>query len=414
MIEYKKHIFSNGLTLLTNQDLTTPMVAVNIVYKVGSKNESESLTGLAHLFEHLMFGGSKNVPSFDTPIQMACGENNAFTTSDYTDYYIVLPKENIETALWIESDRMFALMINKRSLSVQQNVVIEEFNQRYKNKPYGDLWDILRKMCYKKHPYKWQTIGKSVAHIRETTIEDVRDFYDKYYSPSNAIISVSGDFEHEEVVELVERWFGDIENRAVAPVMDIVEAPQRKARYEIVERDVPVDCIYICFPVAKRMSKEFVVCDTISDILSGGNSSRMVQNLVRDKKLFTSVNAYLTGEVDAGLFVVTGQVRDGVKLEDAEDGLWSELEEIRFNPVSEEELVKVKNKFEVNTIFGELNVMNKAMNLGFYEMLGDIDYINNELECYKSVTFDEIKAVSKKIFKQGNSSTLIYKRKENE
>ena len=318
MIEYKKHILKNGLTLLTSQDSTTPMVAVNIVYKVGSKNENENITGFAHLFEHLMFGGSKNVPSFDIPVQMACGENNAFTSSDYTDFYIVLPKDNIETALWMESDRMKSLVINEKSLAVQKSVVIEEFNQRYKNKPYGDLWKILRKMCYKNHPYKWQTIGKSISHIKNATLEQVQDFYDKFYNPANAIISVAGDFKHEEVVQLVEKWFGDIENRGVASVLDVVEPKQRKARRMIVEKKVPVDYIYICFHMDKRTSKEFVVCDTISDILSNGNSSRMVQHLMRDKQIFNSVNAYLTGEIDESLFVVMGQVCDGIDLDFAD------------------------------------------------------------------------------------------------
>lgn len=414
MIKYNKHTLKNGLILLTNKDTTTPMVAVNIIYKVGAKNEQENLTGFAHLFEHLMFGGSKNVPVFDTPIETACGENNAFTSNDYTDYYIVLPKDNIETALWIESDRMKQLSINQQSLDVQKSVVIEEYNQRYKNKPYGDLWKVIRKMCYKKHPYKWQTIGKSISHIKNATLEQVEEFYKTFYAPNNAIISISGDFEHEQLVELVEKWFGDIESQKEAPVMQIVEPIQRKARREVIEKDVPVDFIYICFKVDKRYSQEFIVCDTISDILSGGNSSRMVQNLVKGRELFTSVNAYLTGEIDGGLFVVMGQVADGVNLAYAEKALWEELEYMKTTMIEPRDLLKIKNKFEVSTIFGELNVMNKAMNLGFYELLGDIDHINQELERYKAVTQKEIKKYSKKIFDKKRSSTLIYKRKEND
>lgn len=412
MISYKKHILKNGLTLLTHKDSTTPMLAVNIIYKVGARDEQEDLTGFAHLFEHLMFEGSCNVPSFDTPIQMASGENNAFTSNDYTDYYIVLPKDNIETALWIESDRMKALSINQHSLDIQKSVVIEEFNQRYKNKPYGDLWKIIREMCYKEHPYKWQTIGKDISHIQNASLGEVEQFYNTFYNPNNAILSVAGDFEHEYIVELVEKWFGDIENKGVAPVLTVVEPQQTSPRRETVERDVPVDFVYICFKMDKRISKEFVICDTISDILSSGNSSRMVQNLVRDKRLFTSVNAYLTGEIDAGLFVVMGQVAEGIEIATAEAALWGELEYMKTNHIDSQELQKVKNKFEVNTIFGELNVMNKAMNLGFYELLGDIDYINNELECYKSVTREEMMVCSQRVFDVNRSSTLIYKRQK--
>lgn len=412
MINYKKYILKNGLTLLTHKDSTTPMLAVNIIYKVGARNEQENLTGFAHLFEHLMFEGSCNVPNFDAPIQMASGENNAFTSNDYTDYYIVLPKDNIETALWIESDRMKDLSINQPSLDIQRSVVIEEFNQRYKNKPYGDLWKIIREMCYKTHPYKWQTIGKDISHIQNASLEEVKQFYNTFYNPNNAILSIAGDFEHEYIVELVEKWFGDIENKGVPTIMEIIEPEQTSPRREEVERDVPVDFIYICFKMDKRISKEFVICDTISDILSSGNSSRMVQNLVRDKRLFTSVNAYLTGELDGGLFVVMGQLAEGIDVETAESALWEELDYMKNNVIEAKELQKVKNKFEVNTVFGELNVMNKSMNLGFYELLGDIEYINNELECYKSVTANDMIECAKRVFDVNRSSTLIYKKQK--
>ncbi len=408
MIEYKKYVLKNGLTLLTHKDNTTPMVAVNLVYKVGSKNENEKLTGFAHLFEHLMFGGSENVETYDTPIQMASGENNAYTTNDYTDYYIVLPKENIETALWLESDRMQGLNINHTTLSIQKSVVIEEFNQRYKNKPYGDLWPELRKLCYKRHPYKWQTIGKNISHIKNATLTQVKDFYNKFYNPQNCILSIAGDFEHEDLVQLCEKWFGDIENRGIAEPLNIKEPKQRKTRRKIISKQVPVTMIYICFKIGGRMSQEFTVCDTISDILSNGNSSRMIQTLVKDKELFTSVNAYLTGEIDDGLFVVTGQVADNIDIAVAEDALWNELNKIKTEEIGEYELQKVKNKFEVNTLFGELNVMNKAMNLGFYELLGDITYINTELDRYKSITEKDIRGVANKIFRKELSSTLIY------
>ncbi len=379
---------------------------------MGSVDETPQYTGIAHLFEHLMFGGSKNVESFDVPVQMSCGDSNAFTTLDYTNYYMVLPKENIEIAMWLESDRMCALNLNQQSLDVQKQVVDEEFKQRYLNKPYGDLWHLLREMCYTRHPYSWPTIGKMDCTFKSVDLDFMQNFYNKYYSPSNAILSVSGDLSHREVLELSQKWFGDIHK----PIDEISRAeddePITSPRRLEVEREVPVSVIYICFRLGHRMSREFIVCDTISDLLSGGSSSRMVQSLVKGQKLFTSVNAYLSGEINQGLFILTGQLADGVDPKRAEEAIWQEIETLQQQQVSDYELQKIKNKFEVNTAFGELNVMNKAMNLGFYEMLGDIDYINQELECYKSVTKSEIQEVSQTLFNPQHSATLIYKAKK--
>lgn len=409
MIKYNKKRLENGLTLLVSNDEASSMVAVNLIYQVGAKHENPEKTGFAHLFEHLMFGGSTNVPDYDTPIQMASGENNAFTNNDYTDYYIVLPKENIETALWVESDRMRLLNINERTLEVQKKVVIEEFKQRYLNKPYGDVWFLLREMCYKQHPYRWATIGKDISHIENATIESVREFYDLYYQPSNAILSIVGNITTEEVLPLVEKYFGTIESEDKPNILIEKEPIQLEARRVEVVREVPVSAIYIAFPMGNRRSQNFVICDTMSDILSNGESSRMQQNLVRDKQLFTSVDAYLTGDVEEGLFVVTGYPVKGVDLQLAEEALWSEIEIMKTELIGEYELQKVQNKFEVNTIFGELNIMNKAMNLGYYEMIGDIDYINKELENYKSVTPEMIALTAKEMFVKELSSTLIYR-----
>lgn len=409
MIKYDKRVLDNGLTLLVSNDEASSMVAVNLIYRVGAKHENPSRTGFAHLFEHLMFGGSENVPDYDTPVQMASGENNAFTNNDYTDYYIVLPKENMETALWVESDRMRLLDINQRTLDIQKKVVIEEFKQRYLNKPYGDVWFLLREMCYKVHPYSWATIGKDISHIEEANIESVREFYDLYYQPSNAILSIVGNVSLDEVMPLVDKWFGSIDSAAKPEVIIEKEPIQSEARRVEVVRDVPVSAIYIAFAMGNRRSESFLICDTMSDILSNGDSSRMQQNLVRDKQLFTSVDAYLTGDVEEGLFVVTGYPVKGVSLDIAEEALWAELETMKNELIPEYELQKVQNKFEVNTIFGELNIMNKAMNLGYYEMIGDIDYINNEIENYKKVTPEMIALTAKKMFVKELSSTLIYK-----
>lgn len=407
MIDFQKKILANGLTVIAHTDNSTPMAAVNLLYKVGSRNEEPERTGFAHLFEHLMFSGSANVPDFDTPIQIAGGENNAFTNNDYTNYYIALPKENIETALWLESDRMAALNFAEQPLNVQKRVVIEEFSQRYLNQPYGDLWLLLRPLCYQRHPYRWATIGISPEHIERATLEDVRAFFRKYYLPNNAILSIAGDFSCDEIFELAEKWFGDIPGGEA--VNDILpqELPQCEQRILEVERDVPVSVIYITFPMAERASREFVVCDVISDLLSNGTSSRLYQRLIKDNTLFSSVNAYVTGELDGGLFVVTGRVQQGVSIELAEEALWLELE--RLNDIEDVELEKVKNKFEANNIFSEINVLNKAMNLAFFEMVGDATLINGEVEEHKSVTKEEIYSVCKRLLSPQRSNVLRYK-----
>lgn len=409
MITYKKKVLKSGITALVNYDAATTLAAVNIIYKVGAKNENPEKTGFAHLFEHLMFGGSLNVPEFDTPIQMAAGENNAFTNNDYTDYYVVIPSVNIETALWVESDRMKSLNINSDTLELQKKVVVEEYNQRYLNKPYGDVWLLLRPLVYKEHPYRWATIGITPEHIKSATLQDVQEFYDRFYKPSNAIIAISSNIEQERAFELLEKWFGDIEGGETSENI-IPEEPQQLVLNRLeVERDVPSSLIYIAYRMDKRVSYEFHVCDLISDILSNGSSSRMFQNLVKERALFASVNAYITGDVDKGLFIVTGHVCDGVDLKVAEEALLSELESVKQQRVSDYELQKVKNKFEVNTTFGEINVMNKAMNLCFYEMLGDIDLVNREIDVYKEITAEDIMSYATKLFVPENSSTLIYK-----
>ena len=411
MIHYKKKILDNGLTVIASPDKTTSLAALNIIYKVGARNENENHTGFAHLFEHLMFGGSKHVPDFDTPIQKAAGENNAFTNNDYTNYYLVLPKENIETALWVESDRMSDLNINEHTLELQKKVVVEEFNQRYLNKPYGDVWLLLRPLAYRIHPYRWNTIGISPDHIRHATLEEVRRFYCTYYNPNNAILSIAGDFEPEQIFGLAEKWFSDIPDRR-PPVPEIPSEPeQTEARRLAVSRDVPASVIFIAYHMGKRNSEEFLVCDIVSDLLSNGSSSRLYQHLVKERALFSSVNAYVTGDLDEGLFIVTGQLAERTDMKTAESALLEELERIKTVPADAYELEKVKNKFEANTLFGELNVMNKALNLCFYEMLGDISAVNTELAAYRRVTPDDILRISKKIFRPENSSTLIYEKK---
>lgn len=411
MIKFEKRTLANGLVVIAHSDDSTPMAAVNLLYRVGSRNEDPDRSGFAHLFEHLMFSGSPNVPQFDVPIQIAGGENNAFTNNDYTNYYIAIPKENIETALWVESDRMITLSFDQAAFEVQRKVVIEEFSQRYLNQPYGDLWLLFRPLCYKVHPYQWATIGKSPDHIAAATMSQVKAFFKRYYLPSNAILSIAGDFSCDEIFDLAQKWFGDIPS-APRPICELpLEPEQTHARVLEVERDVPASVIYIAFKMGCRASREFTVCDVISDLLSNGTSSRLYRRLVKDSSLFSSVNAYVTGDLDNGLFVVTGRILAGVSPDQAQAALWNELAEL--DKIEEAELEKVKNKFEATNVFGEINVLNKAMNLAFFEMVADAAMINTEVQEHNSVTKQEIEQTCARLFRHENSCTLRYLSKGN-
>lgn len=412
MIPYTRHTFPNGLTVVANRDRTSKLAAVNILYRVGARNEDPARTGFAHLFEHLMFRGTRRIPNFDLPVQMACGENNAFTNNDYTDFYITLPTANIETALWLESDRMTGLNITSRTLALEKRVVIEEFRQRYLNQPYGDQTMLLRALAYEKHPYRWSTIGLAPDHIEQASLDEVRAFYHHHYRPSNAILSMSGDLDEQQMIALAAKWFAGIADTPHEHTAPLPQEPEQHAarRMEVV-RDVPSTTLSIAFHMGPRTSRSFFAGDLVSDLLAGGDSARLYQRLVKERRLFTSVNAYITGSVDPGLFIFTGQLLTETSVEQAESALWEEIARLKHEPAEEYELGKVKNKFEANTLFGELNVMNKAMNLGFYEMLNDLPLLNGEVEAYRSVTADEIMDFSRETFRTENSSTLIYKAK---
>ena len=411
MIRYKEARLKNGLTILVNRDRASKLAAVNILYRVGARNETEDKTGFAHLFEHLMFRGTHNVPDFDMPIQMACGENNAFTNNDYTDFYITLPKENLSTALWLESDRMRNLNLSEEACQTEKMVVIDEFKQRYLNQPYGDESMLLRELCYKVHPYRWSTIGISPEHIERATLEDVHNFYNLHYRPSRAILSISADIDEDEMIRLATEYFSDIEDNGgnIAPIP--VEPKQQEARRLEVEREVPATDINIAFHMGDRLSREFFLGDLCSDLLAGGESSRLVNHLVKEQGLFSAVNAYITGSIDAGLFIIKGRLMPHTSEHEAELALWHELEQMKHGEISDYELEKVKNKFEANMLMGEINVMNKAMNLGFYAMTGRLELINEEADIYRSITREEVSKFAHKIFTKSNSSTLIYRAK---
>lgn len=408
MVSFERFTLDNGLRVLVHEDPTTPMAVLNILYDVGARDEDPEQTGFAHLFEHLMFGGSVNIPSYDEPLQRVGGENNAFTSNDITNYYITLPAVNLETAFWLESDRMLSLAFSEKSLEVQRNVVSEEFKQRYLNQPYGDVWLKLRPLAYKDHPYKWATIGKSLKHIEDATIDDVKAFFKKYYNPVNAIMVVGGDVKLEEVKRLSEKWFGNIPALERVQRNLPVEEVQKEERVETVKANVPLNAIYKVFHMPARTESGYYSADLISDILSRGNSSRLFRNLLKDQKLFSDINAYLTGSLDAGLFVVEGKPLPGISMERAEAAIWAELDRMKSELVPEPELTKVKNKMESTMVFSEMSLLDKAMNLAYFELLGDADQLNSETERYLAVSAEEIQTQAQSIFRRENSSTLYY------
>ena len=412
MITYDKHTLRNGLIVIANRDRSSRMAAVNLLYKVGARNEQPFRTGLAHLFEHLMFRGTHLVPDFDTPVQMACGENNAFTNNDYTDFYITLPVANIETALWLESDRMTGLNLSSEAIQIEKRVVIEEFRQRYLNQPYGAQNMLLRDMVYTTHPYRWATIGLTPDHIEQATEEEIRDFYRHFYHPSNAILSVSADIASEQIFELATKWFEGIEDTPYTIPAIPQEPPQTKARRKEVERDVPATTITIAFQMGERLSRDFFLGDMTSDLLAGGDSARLYERLIKSKRLFASTNAYISGDVDRGMFVFTGELLPQTSESEAEQAIWTEIADLQAGHITEYELEKVKNKFEANTLFGELNVMNKAMNMGYYEMIGDLPLINREVEIYRSLSATDVADFCSRTFHPENSSTLIYRARQ--
>ena len=407
MIDYSEYRLANGLTVIANRDRLSQLAAVNLLYRVGARNEEPVRTGFAHLFEHLMFRGTERVPDFDMPVQIACGENNAFTNNDYTDYYMTMPKANIETAFWLESDRMTGLDITLSKLEAEKSVVIEEYNQRYLNQPYGDQWLLLRDMAYKVHPYRWPTIGLTPDHIRNASMADVQAFYKRYYRPSNAVLAVSGDIEPERVFELAEKWFGELDGGNVAAGEIPSEPVQTEARRCEVTRDVPATQITIAFHMGERLSADYYTCDVMTDMLAGGTSARLYRRLVKERRLFCSVNSYITGDMDPGLFVLTGQLMPGVDVHAGEEAFWNEMMLLCNEPATDEELQKVRNKFEANMLYGELNVMNKALNLSYYSMLGNLALINGELKMYRQVDAASVSETACRLFRRDESSTLV-------
>lgn len=414
MIKIERHILDNGLTVIAHVDRSTPLAALNVLYKVGARNEDPQRTGFAHLFEHLMFGGSKNIPLYDSPLQMVGGDNNAFTSNDITNYYLTLPANNIETGFWLESDRMLELAFSPESLEVQRKVVIEEFKQRYLNQPYGDIPLLARPLAYKVHPYQWPTIGKDVAHIEQATLEDVKDFFYSHYAPNNAIVTVTGNIDPQEIFRMAEKWFGPIPRRQLKNAVVPREPEQTELRELHVTRPVPADYIQLMFHMPGRVEPGYQVADLLSDLLANGQSSRLVQSLMKEKQLFSDINAYISGDNDPGLFTVTGNLLPGTSMETAYQAIWDELNKLKEEPVGDYELQKVKNRVESVVVFSEISFLNKAMNLAHYEMIGQAEDINREVELYRSITQEDLQNQACRLFRPENCSVLYYHAKEKE
>ena len=408
MIAYNRFELENGLRVLVHEDSSTPMAAINVIYNVGSRDEHPDRTGFAHLFEHLMFGGSAHIPNFDDPIQMAGGENNAFTNSDVTNFYDILPAQNLEIAFWLESDRMLSLNFDSKVLATQQKVVVEEFKETCLNQPYGDAWHHLSDLAYQVHPYRWPTIGLIPQHIENATLEEVQDFFFKYYRPNNAILVVAGNVKTDQVRELANKWFGDIPPGHI-PVRRLPsEPPQTAKRTRRLEANVPLDTFYLAFHMPGRTERAYYAADLLSDVLSNGQSSRLFRRLLKEKQLFSSIDCYVSGNFDPGLFIIEGKPNEEVSLETAIQSVWEELEQLKAQPIPETELKKLQNKVESMLTFSEINVLNKAINLAGFELMGNADLVNQESELYQSVTTADLQNMARQILTEENCSELIY------
>ncbi|MDN5203547.1 pitrilysin family protein [Fulvivirgaceae bacterium BMA10] len=412
MVDFDEFVLDNGLKVYVHEDHSTSLAAVNIAYNVGSKDEKEDKTGFAHLFEHLMFGGSKHIPNYDEPLQKVGGENNAFTSPDLTNYYLTLPANNLETAFWLESDRMLSLSFDPKVLEVQRKVVVEEFKQRYLNQPYGDVWLKLRPLAYTKHPYKWATIGKDIAHIEDATMSDVRSFFEKFYLPNNAVMVVAGNVSVEEVKQLSDKWFGGIPF-GNAYVRDLPqEPPQLESRFLELEADVPLNAIYKAYHMPSRLTNDYYIADLVSDVLGRGKSSRLHKQLVKEQKIFNNIHAYITGSVDPGLLVVSGMLNEGIEFGQAEDRINNVIEELLQEKIPEPELTKVKNQAEASLVLSEVELLNRAMNIAFGALIGNPNTINEEAGKIQAVNTDMAHSMANTIFTSNNCSTIHYKAKQ--
>jgi len=408
MINFSRFRLDNGLRVIVHEDRSTPLVAMNILYDVGSKDENPSFTGMAHLFEHLMYCGTANIPEYDLPLQLAGGENNAFTNNDITNYYLTLPSGNIETAFWLESDRMIEPDFTKKKLDIQKSVVIEEFKQRFLNQPYGDVMLLLRPQAYTIHPYRWPTIGMDISHLENIDLDHVKDFFSQHYTPGNAIVTLAGNIEPVKAYDLAVKWFGSIPASDRAQRTIPLEPVQTKEKKLTVERNVPSDALYKAWHMGPRISEDYSALDLLTDLLAGGESGRLYNRLVRDKNLFSEINAYITSDVDPGLVILSGKLMRGTDIMKAEKAVNEVINELKESELSDYELEKVKNRFESSVVLSNTSILNKAMNLSMYELLGDPYMVNMEVESYRAVSREMMRETAIKYLSPENCTTLFY------
>lgn len=413
MIQFQRFSLNNGLRIIVHEDKSTPLAAMNILYDVGSRDEDPEMTGFAHLFEHLMYCGSANIPEYDLPLQLAGGENNAFTNNDITDYYLTVPSDNIETGFWLESDRMLGLDFSQKTLDVQKNVVIEEFKQRYLNQPYGDTMLLLRPLAYQVHPYRWPTIGRDIAHIERADLEHVKKFFYSHYAPDNAILTLSGNVNADKIYKLSEKWFGPIPGRNPKKRNLPAEPRQDEHRTLTVRRNVPANALYKVWHMGGRQSDDFYSLDLLTDLLAGGESGRLYNKLVREKNLFSDINAFISSDIDPGLVILNGRLMKDVDIMTAESAVNEVIDELKEATLKKAEIDKVKNKFESSTVLSNMSILNKAMNLSFYELLGDPDFVNREVESFRTVSREMIRQAAIRYFNPENCTTLHYLSIEN-
>ena len=408
MINVTRHTLPNGLRVLHHYDCNTRMTALNVLYDVGSKDDWSHRTGFAHLFEHLMFGGSVNIPDFDSPLQLTGGENNAWTSNDVTNYYTIAPTHNIETAFWLESDRMLQLAFTPQSLEVQRHVVIEEFKQRNLNQPYGDIYQLIRPLAYTTHPYRWPVIGRSIEEIEAATLDEVKEFFYAHYAPNNAILCVAGSISWEETLRLCEKWFAPIPRREIAPRNLPAEPKQTAPRRLSVKRDVPLDAIVKVYHMCDRRNAQYHACDLLSDVLGTGASSRLYKELVQEQQLFNSIDASISGEIECGLLIINGKLNKGVSIEEGEAAINREIAKLQQEGVTEREINKVINRFEAEHLVSNLNYTDKAANLAYHELIGRAEDINTEVDKYKALTPQDIQNAAREVLQEDNCSTLYY------
>lgn len=411
MLPYQRFFLENGLEVIVHEDPSSKMAVFNLLYKVGSKNEVPGKTGLAHFFEHLMFGSSKNVPVFDRELERVGGSCNAFTSPDITNYYMSLPAANLETAFWLESDRMLQLTLSEKTIETQRKVVLEEYKQRYLNQPYGDVWHHLRDLAYTTHPYRWPTIGGKPADIEGYRKEDVWDFYHKNYGPNNAILVVGGAVSTEQVMALTEKWFGPIPPIALNSLPILKEPTQEIKRQKEVHNPVPTAALFKAYKMPGKKEPGYLQADLLSDLLGFGKSSILEQRLVKSGKLFASIGAYVLGSIDPGLLVFSGKMESGIEAKEAEIALDEVVGEFIERGVSEQELEKVKNQGEAMKTYESIQLINRVMNLAFYANLGHPDLYWKEYETKSEISAEEVNTWARQLIRENQASVLYYQPK---